>query len=401
MMSHKLSAVSVAVVSVLLASAAGAAGMGPEPGSLFEPKTIRMGGVEVMPWLGLTQGTNDNVGSAAVKTTSSFTMLNPNVVIGVPTRGQFYGAKYSGAFARFSSSSIDNYNDQSVGLFADNAWSGRLNSLVNFDYIKGHDGRNARMVANKELWHSTGLKGMAHYGAEGAQGQFEAAAGVLTKRYDSNNSGSTQNFDHDRSDLRGTFFYKVAPATQMFVEASNAKFNYVAAASKPVDSSEQRYMVGVKWDATAKTTGSFKIGSMKKSFNLGLNAAKTATVWDADINWTPKTYSRVDASLHQTAFESGGVGGSFILTRESQVKWTHDWTGYITTAVSLDDGVDTYQASNPSRVDKRQSYALKAMYGFKPWLRAGLEYKNTKRNSSIAVWTYSQAITMLTLEGSL
>lgn len=399
-MSYKLSAVSVAVISVFLAGAAGAAGMGPQPGSMFEPSTVRMGGVEVTPWLGLTQGINDNVGSANVKSSSNFTMLNPNVVVSLPTRGQLYSAKYSGAITRFSASSIDNYSDHSLGLIADNVWSGRMKSLVNLDYIKGHDGRNARMFANKEVWHTTGLNGVAHYGAEGAQGQFEAEAGVIAKRYDSNNGGATQNFDYDRSNLRGAFFYKVAPATQMFVEASNAKFAYVAAVSKPFDSNEQRYMVGVKWDATAKTMGSFKLGTMKKSFNQGVNAARTATVWDADINWTPKTYSRFDASLSQTAFESGGASASsFVISQNSQLKWTHDWTGYITSAVSMEDGVDTFQAS--TRVDKRQSYGLKATYGFKPWLRAGLEYKNTKRNSSITVWTYNQAITMFTLEGSL
>ena len=398
-MSHKLSAVTVAVLGVLLAGVAAAAGMGPAPGVLFEPKIIKADGFEVMPWLGLSVGRNSNVGlNNATKTSSNFTLLNPNLVIGLPTRGQFYGAKYSGNFAQFASSSIDNYNDHNFGLVADNTWSARLNTLVNADYIKGHDARNALLFRNKELWHTTGIRGMGHYGAEGARGQFELAAGKVYKRYDSNNGGSTQFYNLDKTDLTGTFFYKVAPATQMFVEAGDAKYAYVDAASKRLDSTELHAMVGVKWVATAKTTGSIKVGKLKKSFDFGLLPSGTSTVWDADVTWSPKTYSKFDASLHQRASEYGGVG-SFIVSRDADLRWTHDWSGYVTSALSVGDGVDTFQMSN--RVDKRQTYALKATYGFRPWLRAGVGYQYTKRNSTVPVNSYTKDVTMLTLEGSL
>lgn len=399
-MSHKLSAVSVAVMGVLLAGVSSAADTGPASGFMFEPKVLKAGaGFEVTPWLGLSVGNNSNVGlTPAAKTSTNFTLLNPNIIIGLPTQGQYYGAKYSGNFARFASSSIDNYNDHNLGFVADNIWSSRLNTLVNADYVKGHDGRNALLFRNKELWHAAGIRGKVHYGAQGAQGQFELAAGQLAKRYDSNNSGATQFYNYDRTDLTGTFFYRVAPATQMFVEAGDAKFAYVDAASKRLDSTEQRYMVGVKWDATAKTTGSVKIGSLKKTFNLGLLPSGTATVWDADVSWSPKTYSKVDASLHQTANEYGGFG-SFIVSNDSNLRWTHDWSGFVTSALSFGDGSDKFQGFN--RTDKRQTYGLKATYGFRPWLRAGVGYQHNKRNSTDPLMSYTQAVTMLTLEGSL
>ena len=99
----KLSGVSVAVFGVLLAGVATAADMGPKPGVMFEPKVINAGGFEIMPWLGLSVGKNDNVGlTNGVKTTSSFTLLNPNINIGLPVNGQYYGVNYSGTIARFS-----------------------------------------------------------------------------------------------------------------------------------------------------------------------------------------------------------------------------------------------------------------------------------------------------------
>jgi hypothetical protein len=254
-MTIKLSRISLAVMSVLMAGGAVAADSQEQAGGEVRSGVINAGGFEIQPKLGLAIGRNDNVGLSNVKTATNFTMLNPSVIIGLPVHGQMYSAKYSGKLARMTGSSIDNYNDHTFGLAAVNTWSARLNTLVNADYVKGHDGRNAVMFRNKELWHNAGVKGKLHYGAEGAQGQFELAAGQSYKRYDSNNGGSTQLYNHNKTDLSGTFFYKVAPATNMILEAGNSKFAYVDAASRQLDSNEQRLMVGAKWEATAKTTG--------------------------------------------------------------------------------------------------------------------------------------------------
>jgi len=398
-MSYQLSTVSIALIGVFMTGSALAADMGASPGSIFEPKAIKAGVFEVMPWIGLAVGRNDNVGSNnAVKTKTTVTSITPNVVIGLPTQGQMYALKYAGNYTQFASSKTDNFNDHNFEAYADNVWTTRFNSLVNLDYIKGHDSRNAVMFRNKELWHTTGLKAMGHYGGEGAIGQFELEAGQVAKRYDSNNSGATHFYDHDRNNVKGTFFYRIAPATQMFVEAGSTKFNYQVPSVRPLDSTEQRYMAGVKWQATAKTTGSAKIGTLKKSFNSALRQNGTGTVWDIDVTWQPKPYSKFDASLHQTAREDGSVGG-YMISQDSDFRWSHDWSGFVSSTLSLGDGVDKFQ--NGVRTDKRQTYSLKGNYAFRSWLRAGLEYKNTKRNSTDALWSYTQGVTMLTLEGSL
>lgn len=400
-MSHKLSVISVSVLSVLLANVAIAADMGPSSGSMFEPVTVKAGVFEVMPWVGVSVGTNNNAGlSNTVKTSSTVTSFKPNVVVGLPTRGQMYAVKYSGNFTQFSSSKVDNFNDQNVEAFADNVWNSRLKSLVSVNYVAGHDSRNAILFRDQEIWHATGLNAMAHYGAEGAQGQFELAGGQVAKRYDSNTGGSTQFFNNDQANLKGTFFYRVAPATQMFVEAGATNYNYLVASAAPKDSTEQRYMAGVKWEATAKTTGTIKLGTLKKNFNSALRQDGTATVWDADVTWSPKPYSKFDASLHQTAREDGtsAVSG-YLVSQDSDLSWSQDWSGFVTSTLSLGDGVDKFQGG--ARTDKRQTYALKATYGFRSWLRANVEYKNVKRNSNVALWSYTQAVTMFTLEGSL
>ncbi|MDO9010896.1 MAG: outer membrane beta-barrel protein [Gallionella sp.] len=408
-MSLKLSKVSVAVFSVLLAGAATAADMQEQGGdkSNHADGVINAGGFEIKPTLSLAIGKNDNVGLAsAAQTSSNFTRLSPTISIAMPTHGQLYSATYSGIYANYTGSTIDNFNDHNFGLAAKNDWSTRINSLVNVDYNKGHDGRNEIKntgipSAFVELWHTTGVKGMAHYGADGAQGQFELTAGQIAKRYDSNNRGGTQLLDNDATNLTGAFFYKVAPATQMIFQAGTTKIAYRVAPALAInnrDSTENQYMVGVKWDATAKTTGSIKVGQVNKTFNLGLQPSSTSTAWDANVTWSPLTYSNVNLTLAQKAVESGGTG-SFMISRDSNLNWTHEWSSQIKSALSVGDGLDTYK--NSTQVNKRQTYGAKLSYSVNRWLNAGVEYQNSKRDSTLAALTNTQAITMLVLDGTL
>lgn len=415
-MNQKLSKVAIAVMSVLFAGAASAADVqdpsGDKQGVNSRSQAegvINAGAFEITPTLSLMLGKNDNVGMAnpavTPKVSSSFTKLSPKIAVELPTQGQLYSATYLGTYARYSGSTVDNFTDHNFGLAAKNDWSARVNSLVNFDYIKGHDGRNELKfgaggipTAFVEFWHTTGIKGMAHYGADGAQGQFELTVGQIAKRYDSNNSGLTQRANNDSTNLKGEFFYKVAPATHMIVQAGTTKFVYVDAAAKNRDSNEMQYMLGVKWDATAKTTGSFRLGKVKKSFSTGVNPSGTATTWDSEVVWSPLTYSSVNFSLHQKAGESFGTG-SFVVSRDSNVDWSHEWSGRVKSKLSFGDGVDTYQ--NIVQVNKRQTYGGKLIYEVNRWLNAGIDYQNSKRTSTNAALSYTQNITMLILEGSL
>lgn len=422
-MNQKLSKVAIAVMSVLFAGAASAADVqdpsGDKQGTSGRNQAegvINAGGFEIRPTLGLAIGKNNNVGMAsAARNSSNLTKLTPKVVVEMPTQGQVYSATYAGTYTRYSTSAIDNYTDHNFGLAAKNDWSTRVNSLVNIDYNKGHDGRNdTKNVGTPsgfvEHWHTTGIKGMAHYGAEGAQGQFELSAGQVAKRYDSNNSGLTQRLNNDVTSLKGEFFYKVAPATQMIAQIGTATYKYVdPVAQARADSTELQYMMGVKWEATAKTTGSFRIGQVKKSFKTAGVPSNTNTAWDADVTWSPLTYSNVNFSLHQKAAESNGTGGiavggqtnvgGSIVMQDSNVDWTHEWSSQVKSKLSFGDGVDRYQLS--TQVNKRQTYGAKVSYQLNRWLNAGVDYQNTRRNSTLNTLNYTQNIVMLVLDGTL
>lgn len=361
---------------------------------------INMGGFEITPSLNLAMGNNSNAGQQSVnKNSSSYISLLPSVIINLPSHGNSYGVKYNGSYSYFSASKVDDFGNHNFDAYANNFWSDRFKTTVNLDYVLGHDPRNSLMFASKEKWHTTGAKGVVNYGADGAIGQFQLAAGQTAKRYDTNVNGSTQRYNYDRTDLTGTFFYRVAPATQMIFEVGNSNYTYLDLASKSADSKEMRYLAGVKWEATAKTTGYFKIGQQNKRFNLGLLPAGKNTVWSTVVAWEPKEYSKVNLSLGQVTNETGALGGNFIVSRDAGLNWTHNWTGLWTSTMSLVSGQDNFQ--NSARVDKRQTYGVKVAYPVFGWLRVGVGYENVNRNSNFAGASYNQSSLMLTLDSAI
>ncbi|MDD2684788.1 MAG: outer membrane beta-barrel protein [Gallionella sp.] len=373
-------------------------GKSSKPMTQLNPASIKAEPFTITPWANLIAGSDDNVSLAsAVKTKSNFYVFNPNVMAGLRSGMHTYTAMYSGNFARYTSSSQDNYNDNAVGFDANNSWTARFNTLVHLDYLKGHDGRNALGNGRNTLerWHNTGLRAKAHYGAEGAQGQFEVAAGLSNKRYETNLAVMNV-YDVDKRDLSAAYFHRVGAATQAIIEVRDAHLTYPMSANS--SSTERRYLVGAQWEATAKTSGSFKIGRMNKSFDSGVRASGSGATWEGGLRWSPLTYSVVDVTVGKAMGESSGVG-NFMDSRQENLAWHHDWSSRVRSTLTLGATKNSYQGV--AREDSLSNYGVKVSYGIQRWLRAGAEIQQQKRSSTAAGFDYTRNLVMFSLEGSL
>jgi hypothetical protein len=158
------------------------------------------------------------------------------------------------------------------------------------------------------------------------------------------------------------------------------------------------YFIGAKWDVTGTTSGTVKLGSATKTFDTGVIPSKSAGSWETDIKWLPLQYSEVDVSISRTFNEAMGVG-SFVITRDQNVVWDHDLNERAKAVLTLGSATDSFEGA--AREDQRKYYGLKASYGIKRWLRVGAEFKHQNRDSTNSVFTYSQNLTLATIEGSL
>ncbi len=160
-----------------------------------------------------------------------------------------------------------------------------------------------------------------------------------------------------------------------------------------------RYLVGATWEATAATTGIVKFGTMKKDFKEGARADVNTPSWDAQIQWTPLTYSKWDFILSRGWRETTPGLGDTVLATNSIVRWTHAWTSQFSTAATGSYGIDDYKGVD--RNDKIPSLGLRGTYQMRRWLDIGADYSWSKRNSNVDSEDYRKNVIMLFVNATL
>ena len=152
------------------------------------------------------------------------------------------------------------------------------------------------------------------------------------------------------------------------------------------------------WEATAATTGTLKVGQLRRSFDQGGFPSKTSTSWEGLITWSPRTYSQFDFYTARTTNEASGLG-DFILSDIYGVSWSHMWNSVLTTGVNLRRQRDEYQGFN--RTDEVTTLGFKVGYRFRRWLTLGAEYTHTNRDSNQNIFEYDKNLYLLTATASM
>ena len=149
---------------------------------------------------------------------------------------------------------------------------------------------------------------------------------------------------------------------------------------------------GVKWEATAQTQGTFRIGySVKDMWLPGLQDTK-GTTWEGAIRWSPLSYSHVDLSTGRS-FNDPLAGGNAIINSYYNASWTHDWTDRITSKVSGGLIGDSYNGT--ARRDTTKSLGLGLSYAMQRWLSFGADYTHTVRDSNTDPFQVPRSIPIL------
>ncbi len=361
---------------------------------------VRAGPFTISPVVSAAAGHDDNVGLRSTnKNSSAFYNLAPGVIVALPGPAQRYSASYFGNYGRYTSSSKDNYDDHAVGLDANNEWSTRLRTLLRYDFNRGHDPRGATASATAadapDRWDTNALNGTAVYGAKGAQGNIEVDAGWGNRRYLTNRD-ITAAKDYQHKDLGGTFYYRVAPATQALFQVRGSRIDYDTNTS--LNSTESRYLVGVRWDATAKTQGTAKVGYMKKKFSDSTRQDLSNPSYEAGVIWSPLTYSVFNLNAGRT-FSEQTSGGDAILTDSVSLLWNHDWSSRVRSTALLARARDVHEGID--RSDTRDNLGLKASYAFRRWLRLGGEVRQEKRDSNVPNVDYTRNLMLFTFDATL
>ena len=395
----------VALCSMLAVPATGLAqAVAPSPAA---PTTggagIRLDPFVIYPSVSLAEGYNDNVGlSSANRVSSAVTILSPAVLAELKGASTAYRIGYTGTYGWYSNSSADNYDYHEFRAGADFDFSSRSRLLLRGEYLMKSDPRGSTLastgVTTPNKYDQAGFGGVYSYGAIGAQGRIEVEAFFTDKRY-TNNRAVTDTLDFESQRYGGTFFWRIGPKTEWLFKAQQTRTDYTSAASVQ-DNTERRFLTGLKWEATALTTGTFSIGQSDRKYSSANVPNAKGFVWEGSIRWSPLTYSIVDFTTGKGFNDSqGGLGSSYVTNQYYTLAWNHAWTERIRSELRGSYSTDNY--SGLGREDKISGVGAKLTYDMRRWLILGAEYTYTERSSNQAGADYKRNLILFSLKATL
>lgn len=357
-------------------------------------------GIFVYPSASIGYGRNDNVlGTQTNKVSSSFFVVRPELVGEIKTHGDRYTLSYQGNYGRYQSSSADNFNHHELWLGGDNYFTTRARLGWGVGYLEKSDPRGSTdraSSAEPDRWHAPIARVLGIYGAPGSIGRLELEGSMMQKRYD-NNRATTIASDVDLNTVAGRFYYRFMPKTSVLFEVRNTWADYVWANSTQ-DNTDTRYYAGFVWDATAKTTGTLKLGRAYKRFDDASRQDASVASWEASVRWAPLTYSTVDLVASRAPLDSTGTG-NYVLNNATTLTWNHKWASYVSSRVNY--GVIKSDYKGSTREDDTKNYGVGFFHELGYRMRAGIDWTRTDRTSNDQLYNFKRDVTMVTLEAVL
>ncbi len=364
----------------------------------IEPMDFRVGVADVTPQLALQLGHNDNLYSTETDEKSSgILVINPSVKVSAERGDNAFSANYDLKVGFLENSNDDNYTDHALSAEAQLGLDARnsLNLSAGISKIHEDRGSNDSPIGN-EPTNAVDLTLAATYlyGAEDAKANLEIKTSYLNHQFDNfptlNNSRERENIT-----LGGTFFYRVAPKTQALVELRHEDIDYFR--NSDLNSTNQTYLVGVKWDATAKTSGTAKLGYSEKDYDKAAKKDQDRGSWEVTASWAPQSYSSFTLMTSQKFEEATGAEDA-VDTTSLSLSWDHSWNDIVSTNVLVSRRDEDYKGE--SRKDTIDNLTLGANYEMRRWLSLDLSYTLTEADSNEAGQSYDKNLVMLSLLGS-
>jgi hypothetical protein len=333
------------------------------------------------------------------KISSLLLTVTPAVSVGLEGANQRYYAVYRGNYGRYLTSSVDNFENHSFGVVAGHDWTTRLTSLATYDYTRGRDPRGAttETLTRSDPWTLHRLRGNAAYGAPGAQGRLEGFAAYTKREYSGANGGAPDARNFEQVDVGGTFAYRVAPKTSGTLTAQHSDITHPDA--HVLDATENRVMVGVVWEAMAKTNGYGRVGYLRREGSDPAAGNFSTPTYEVGATWSPLTYSTLNVTANRTSAEAVEAGSRFLVVDTASATWDHSWFERVRSTVRGLYGQQRHEGL--SRTDSYYTVGAQVSYALHRRLRVGAEIRHDARNSPDPLLEFKRNLTVLTLESSL
>ncbi|GAB3371958.1 outer membrane beta-barrel protein [Azotobacter armeniacus] len=368
-----------------------------------EPQSIKLAdGLQFTPTLQVTESYDDNFRAVEDHKQSSWiTRITPTFTLGAEGHKGRYEVKYSSESEIFHSSHNDDNTDHHLTVEAALQFDARNRLKLDAGYhrVELVDSENSDNLSSENDKFSTINAGALYsFGAQGARGQIDLGAKHEKLRYH-NSHHINDDLERESTILNSIFYYRVAPKTQALLEARYTDYNYVSNDMR--NSKNYALLGGLTWRATAKTTGTIKIGGEKKRFEESGVDNMSNSMWEVDIDWKPRTYSTFSLTTRQAIDESyeSGIGASAVRSTSTTLDWKHKWSARLSSKTSYTRSEQEYE--DYDRDDDLDSFRVDLTYGLHRWLDISIGYRYTTNDSTREGEGYDRNIYVLSINLSL
>lgn len=330
--------------------------------------------------------------------------LKPSVLMRFEPARSRLELSYNGDYGWYDRFNNDDYTDHALEAGA-YLMLGELSGLdLIVSYEDEHEDRGTGLTQGFDPMSGTFPEDPDRYNLEQALARYtygitrtrafislEGSAKSLTYK---NNRARTQQFDREESYGQGTLGLRIRSTTslQVRVRAKDVTYDHPRTSGFSPDSQENRYLFGVEWETTAKTTGTVLVGRVEKKFDDPTRPDFSGPNWEVGIRWSPRTYSHFDLRTERYPEEPVDILADVTDTRIYSLGWTHKWNDRLESELAISRVDRKYRLVTGVRNDKSPKYSFALTYTMRPWLhwQAGVDLN--ARNSDVATHDYDQTI---------
>ncbi len=264
----------------------------------------------------------------------------------------------------------DDYIDSTAEGGVEYLWSTLHRTTFAATHVQGHDpfgvqrteAQPSSVAAELDIWHSDAIKSAYRYGSRDAPVNIEFSFNAVKKHYDSNQA-QTSHLNNTNMSARSEIFYNYSPKTAAVLEASGGKvyFSDPSPAARARNGTTKSILLGLRWSATAQTTGDARVGYMLRNFDGTPDRRFQAINWSAVVTWAPVPLTSVKLITGRAAQDSY-TNARFIDNLYSLVQLNQKFSDRLDAGLRGGYTRSKFVEATPGRTDDVYSAGVNASY---------------------------------------
>ena len=360
----------------------------------LEPLSIGEGALKLTPTFKVSGTHDNNIRADRSNDSSWISRLEPQFKLDLD-QGSIAHALTLGLTREIVHSySSENSTSWSLG-FNSQAEIDVRNRLILNAYLRETSAITAAADPSDE-YRNRGASLVYGFGARGALINADASASMDQVRTRNN---ANRGKERDTSTLSGTLYLAMGPNTQLLGEIRRSNTGYKeSSTARDLDNTSMSYLAGARWEATAFTSGSVRVGRQVKDFDRAGIPDSTSNVWELGVTWAPLTYSTVGLRTSR-GLEEGEDGARSIRSSTYGVDWNHSWDPRLNSVLSFNETRGNF--TNIVREDKTRTYSGSLTYSLMRQIDLGARYTRTDKQSTDATKAFDRNQFMVFIEAGL